>query len=193
MTGSSAEITALLSRTGASRQELMDELVPLVYDKLRRMAHQQLAREDARHTLNTTGLVHEAYLKLVQDADRPVPNRRYFFGAATRAMRQVVIEAARRRNRHKRGRGVRKVPLDESAIAIETYSDELVALDEALDRLASEHPRAARVVECRFFGGLSVASTAELLEVSNRTVKRDWMLARAWLHRDLERRDESES
>lgn len=179
------QVTTLLNREGVSRHQLIDELVPLVYDKLRQMAHRQLAKEHGPRTLNTTGLVHEAYLKLVDESTVPLVNRRYFFGAAARAMRQVLIDAARRRQRKKRGGGVQDLPLDESKVDVDDFSEELLALDESLDRLAGEHPRPAQVVECRFFGGMTVESTADLLEVSPRTVKRDWVLARAWLHRDL--------
>lgn len=178
-------ITALLADGDADHHELMDRLVPLVYDELRQMAHQELEREAGPRTLDTTGLVHEAYLKLVAGSAPPLRNRRYFFGAATRAMRQILIDAARRRNRLKRGGGERPLPLDESKVEIDAYAEELLLLDDALTRLAAQHPRPARVVECRFFAGLDVEETAELLEVSARTVKRDWMLARAWLDRHL--------
>lgn len=179
-------VTALLADGDAEPRELMGQLVDLVYDELKRMARHQLSREGGPRTLDTTGLVHEAYLKLVDVSAVPPANRRYFFGAAARAMRQVLVDAARRRNRLKRGGGVRPLSLDEGRVAVDAYATELVHLDEALKRLASQHPRSARVVECRFFGGLSVEDTAELLEVSPRTVKRDWMFARAWLHRDLQ-------
>lgn len=157
------------------------------------MAHRQLAREAGPRTLNTTGLVHEAYLKLIDEKTVPIRNRRYFFGAAARAMRQVLIDAARRRNRLKRGAGDRPLSLDESQIAVDDYATELLDLDDALTRLASVHPRPAQVVECRFFGGLSIDETAAALEVSPMaalevspmTVKRDWTLARTWLYRDL--------
>lgn len=163
----------------------MAQLVTLVYDELRRMAHRQLAREAGPRTLNTTGLVHEAYLKLIDENTVPIRNRHYFFGAAARAMRQVLIDAARRRNRLKRGGGQRPLSLDESQIEVDDYAAELVDLDDALTRLASDHPRPAQVVECRFFGGLSIDETADFLEVSPTTVKRDWLLARTWLYRDL--------
>lgn len=179
-------ITALLADDEADHHERMSQLVALVYDELKRMAHRQLAREGGPRTLDTTGLVHEAYLKLVDEATVPLPNRRYFFGAAARAMRQVLVDAARRRNRQKRGGGIRPLTLDEARIEADAYATELVHLDEALKRLQDRHPRQAKVVECRYFGELSVEETAELLEISPRTVKRDWMFARAWLHRDLE-------
>lgn len=182
---SSSPVTDLLAGCGAETGQRVDELVALVYDELRQMARRQLAREAGPRTLDTTGLVHEAYLKLVDEDAVPLRNRRYFFGAAARAMRQVLIDAARRRKRLRRGGGERPLSLDESQIAVDDYAAELVELDDALSRLAGAHPRPARVVECRFFGGLSIEETAELLEVSPMTVKRDWTLARTWLYRDL--------
>ena len=179
-------VNALLARPAGDPRAVLDQLLPLVYEELRRLAHRQLAGEGGPRTLDTTGLVHEAYLKLVDEQTVPVSNRRHFFGAAARAMRQVLVDAARRRNRIKRGDGVPPLPLDEALVAVDTYAAELVELDDALIRLAAEHPRPARVVECRFFGGLSVEQTAELLEASTRTVKRDWILARAWLAREFD-------
>lgn len=180
-------VTTLLAESPAEGRELMDQLVPLVYEELRRVAHRQLALEAGPRHLDTTGLVHEAYLKLVDETTVPVRNRRYFFGAAARAMRQVLIDAARKRGRLKRGGGTRPITLDETRIRIDHYAAELIELDDALARLAAQHARPAQVVECRFFGGLSIDETAELLEVTPRTVKRDWTLARAWLHRELQR------
>ena len=178
-------VTDLLASAEAERGDVMARLVPLVYDELRRMAHRQLSREGGPCTLDTTGLVHEAYLKLADQDTVPIRNRSYFFAAAARAMRQVLVDAARRRNRLKRGGGERPLSLDESRIVVDDYAADLVHLDDALIRLASEHPRPARVVECRFFGGLSIEETATALEISPMTVKRDWMLARTWLYRDL--------
>jgi len=186
-------VTALLADRTADPRAVLDQLLPLVYDELRRMAHRQAARELGRLTLDTTGLVHEAYLKLVDETTVPLRNRRYFFGAAARAMRQVLIDAARRRKRIKRGGGQRPLPLDEARVEVDAYADELIDLDTALTRLASEYPRPAQVVEYRFFAGLSVERTAELLDVSPRTVKRDWLLARAWLQRELAARGGSSS
>lgn len=181
-----SDVTALLADSGGDRHQVMEQLVPLVYDELRRMAHRQLAREMGPCTLNTTGLVHEAYLKLIDENTVPLKSRRYFFGAAARAMRQVLIDAARRRKRLKRGGGEQPLSLDESKVAVDDYAAELVDLDDALTRLSGEHPRPARVVECRFFGGLSIDETAQALDVSPMTVKRDWALARTWLYRELE-------
>ena len=178
-------VTAVLSGAGHDGQEVFDDLVPLVYGELRQMARRQLARERRQRTLSTTGLVHEAYLKLVDETKAPVRSRAYFFAAAARAMRQVLVDAARRRNRKKRGSGEAPLELEAFDIAVDGLAADLRDLDEALDRLAALFPRQARVVECRFFGGLSVEETAEALELATRTVKRDWSLARAWLFREL--------
>lgn len=168
-----------------SSEEVIHQLVPLVYDELRRLAHGQLVREHGRVTLQTTGLVHEAYLKLVDHSQVSKNGRAYFFGAAVRAMRQVLVDAARHRNRQKRGSGVRPLTLDESVLAIDGFAAEVLDLEEALQGLAVDFPRQAKVVECRFYGGLSVEETAEVLSVSSRTVKGDWALARAWLFATL--------
>lgn len=170
---------------GAKGREDFDRLVPLVYAELRRMAHRQLARERQRHTLDTTGLVHEVYVRLVDSDKLPLESRPYFFGAAARAMRRVLVDAARRRRRFKRGEGRKAVDLDGLELAVDGLAAELVDLDEALEHLARDYPRQARVVECRFFAGLSVEETASALELAERTVKRDWALARAWLFRFL--------
>jgi RNA polymerase sigma factor (TIGR02999 family) len=178
-------VTAVLSAASGDGRDVVNELVPLVYDELRRIAHRHLARERGPRTLGTTALVHEAYLKLVDQDRAPVKSRPYFFAAAAHAMRQVLVDAARRRGRVKRGAGERPLDLDDVQVSVDDFAAELRDLDEALDRLAALFPRQARVVECRFFGGLSVEETAEALELAPRTVKRDWSLARAWLYREL--------
>jgi RNA polymerase sigma-70 factor (ECF subfamily) len=178
-------VTAALSGAGRNSADVFEDLVPLVYDELRGMARRQLARERRQRTLSTTGLVHEAYLKLVDETRAPVRSRAYFFAAAARAMRQVLVDAARRRNRLKRGSGEAPLDLADFQVAVDGFAADLRGLDEALTRLAALFPRQARVVECRFFGGLSVEETAEALELAPRTVKRDWSLARAWLFREL--------
>jgi RNA polymerase sigma-70 factor, ECF subfamily len=177
-------ITAVLSE-GRDGREVLDELMPLVYDELRRMARGRLARERGPRTLSTTGLLHEAYLKLVDQTQVPVRSRAYFFAAAARAMRQVLVDGARRRGRLKRGSGEPPLDLADFQVAVDGFAAELSALDEALERLAAAYPRQASVVECRFFGGLSVEETAEALGLAERTVKRDWSMARAWLYREL--------
>jgi RNA polymerase sigma factor (TIGR02999 family) len=163
----------------------LDLLVPLIFDELRAMARRQLRREHGQVTLQTTELVHEAYLRLAGDPRVTGFGRSYFYAAAARAMRQVLVDAARRRKAAKRGGGIRLVSLDDAGASADAYGLELLQLDEALRRLESRNPRHARVVECRFFGGMSVEDTAAALEVSPRTVKSDWALARAWLHEEL--------
>ena len=163
----------------------LDHLIPVIFDELRAMAHRQLAREHGPITLQTTELVHEAYLRLTGDGRVTRLGRAYFYAAAARAMRQVLVDAARRRKAGKRGAGATVLSLDEHVASVEAYGHELIGLDEALQRLESRNPRHARVVECRFFGGMSVEDTAEALQVSPRTVKSDWALARAWLYDEL--------
>lgn len=174
--------TALLEPGTEGDPARLDALLPLVYDELRGLAHRQLAGERAGHTLQTTALVHEAYVRLVDDTRVTRKGRAYFFGAAAQAMRQVLVDHARRHAARKRGGGARPVSLDAATLAVDEIADELLDLDRALVELAGRNPRHARVVECRFFGGLSVEETADALDVSPRTVKYDWALARAWLH-----------
>jgi RNA polymerase sigma factor (TIGR02999 family) len=178
---------ALLSR-GGTGPSAVDRLVPLVYDELRTMAHRQLARERRHITLDTTGLVHEAYLRLVDEGRVPDQSRAYFFGAAAQAMRRVLVDAARARKRLKRGAGRDPLDLDGVQLLADGFAADLLDLDDALGKLSELFPRQARVVECRFFGGLSVEETAAALDLAPRTVKRDWALARAWLFRALRQR-----
>jgi len=159
-----------------------DRLLPLVYDELRRIARRQLRRQRGDHTLNTTALVHEAYLKLVDPARVPYASRAHFFAVASRAMRHVLIDYARKHATAKRGGEWQRVPLDELEISVEARADTLLALDEALTHLTQLNERLGRVVECRFFGGLTEAETAEALSITERTVRRDWVKARAWLY-----------
>ncbi|MEJ2481999.1 MAG: sigma-70 family RNA polymerase sigma factor [Gemmatimonadota bacterium] len=177
--------TTLLEPGAEGDPARLDALLPLVYEELRGLAHRQLAGERAGHTLQTTALVHEAYVRLVDDTRVTRKGRAYFFGAAARAMRQVLVDHARRHAAKKRGGGARPVSLDAATLAVDEIANELLDLDRALDELARRNPRHARVVECRFFGGLSVEETADALDVSPRTVKYDWALARAWLHDSL--------
>jgi RNA polymerase sigma factor (TIGR02999 family) len=163
----------------------LDELIPLVFDELRRMARRRLACEHQIQTLQTTDLAHEAYLRLAGNPDVLEHGRAYFYAAAARAMRRVLIDAARKRGALKRGSGLVMLSLDEDGVAADTYGVELLEIDEALERLALRNPRQARTVECRFFGGMSVEDTATALGVSPRTVKSDWALARAWLYDEL--------
>jgi RNA polymerase sigma factor (TIGR02999 family) len=164
-----------------------------VYGELRAIAHRQLARERSGASLQTTALVHEAWLRLVDDARVTSRGKAYFFAAASRAMRQVLVDQARRRRSRKRGGGWEAVSLSSSlggSDEVDELAGDLLTLDDALERLAAVNPRHARVVECRFFAGMSVEETAEALDVSPRTVKNDWSLSRAWLYRQLRDGDE---
>ncbi|PAP78768.1 hypothetical protein BSZ37_12700 [Rubrivirga marina] len=161
--------------------DALDRLVPLVYDQLRAMAHRQLLREHGDRSLQTTALVHEAYLRVAGHSAVTQRGRGYFFAAAARAMRQVLVDHARRRATAKRGGDAVRVTLGDEPAGVDAFAADVLDLDDALDRLAARAPRHARVVECRFFGGLSVEETAAALDISPRTVKADWGLARAWL------------
>lgn len=178
----------VLDTSGSADAVSLDELLPLVYDELRQLAHGQLDGEERHDGIHTTDLVHETYLRLAGDERVVRQGRAYFFGAAARAMRQVLVDAARRRRAAKRGGGADVVTLDDDTVAVGAYADELLALDAALRELEVHNPRQARVVECRYFGGLGVEETAAALDVSPRTVKSDWALARAWLFDELRSR-----
>jgi RNA polymerase sigma factor (TIGR02999 family) len=177
--------TRLLQSAEPGDPASLDALVELVYDELKVMARRGLARERAGHTLQTTALVHEAWLKLVDSDKVGERGRAYFFAAASQAMRQVLVEHARRRKAAKRGRGAVHEDVDQIQIAVDEFAIELLDLDDAMQRLAQLNPRHARVVECRYFGGLSVEQTAAALGIATRTVKSDWALARAWLYGEL--------
>ena len=180
-----ADVTALLSQLTQGNREAGEKLVPLVYEELKRLARSYMRRERPDHTLQTTALVHEAYLKLVRQQAVNWQGRSHFFGIAAQLMRRILIDHARGRLREKRG-GVKEVlSLDEAVVFSPEHSAELVKLDQALERLAKLDPRQSRIVELRFFGGLSVEETAEFLGISPKTVKRDWSVAKAWMHAEL--------
>jgi RNA polymerase sigma factor (TIGR02999 family) len=181
-----ADITRLLDRWSEGDESAFKELIPLVYGELRRLAEHYLRGERTGHTLQPTALVHEAYLRLSGLSEMRLNNRTHFYGAAAQAMRRILVDHARRRQAEKRGSGVDAVPLDETSLdgPIDLRQD-LVALEDALNALTALAPRQARVVELRYFGGLSVAETAAFLGVAPATVKRDWNFARAWLFRAL--------
>ncbi|MEZ4701788.1 MAG: sigma-70 family RNA polymerase sigma factor [Rhodothermales bacterium] len=185
MPTSSREVTALLIRWREGEPEAFDRLMPLVYDELQRLAHVYLRHERAQHTLNTTALVHEAYLSLLGQEATPWQNRTHFFAVAARAMRHILIDYARRRNRAKRGGGQFNLTLEENVLVSEDHLEDLLALDQAMTQLETVDARLCRIVECRYFGGLTIAETAEALALSPATVKRDWNLGKAWLHRAL--------
>jgi RNA polymerase sigma-70 factor, ECF subfamily len=185
MTFPSQEVSQLLRAWSDGDQTALDKLVPLVYDELRRMARHHMDRQQAGHMLQTTALIHEAYLKLIDQKEAHWRNRAHFFGVAAKAMRSILVDYARASHAAKRGGGAVLVSLDEAAVASDERAAELVALDEALEGLAAIDRRKCQVVELRYFGGLSVEETAEFLQVSVETVARDWRLARTWLLREL--------
>ena len=183
------DITRLLVDLGHGNERAVDQLLPKVYDELRRMAHHYMVKERSEHTLNTTALVHEAYLKLINQREANWQNRSHFFAIASMAMRRILVNYAKMRSRQKRGGNAAKISIEDTPelqIVAEERAEELIALDEALNRLSEINERAGRVVECRFFGGLSIEETAEALGVSPMTIKRDWRFAKAWLKREME-------
>jgi RNA polymerase sigma factor (TIGR02999 family) len=185
MDAESRDITTYLLAHAAGDAQAFDRLLPHVYDELRRIAQARLRRERDNHTLAPTELVHEAFLRLVPAGLVNWQNRAHFFAIASRAMRNVLVDHAVRRNAAKRGGGQMGISLSDDAPAPAASLDDLITLNDALERLEQLEPRQARVVECRFFGGLGLDETAEALQVSPATVSRDWFFARAWLHREL--------
>jgi len=181
-----SEITRLLESLSDGDRAAAVELLPLVYDELRGLAGGLMQAQKAGHTLQPTALVHEAYLRLAGNNDRKWSDRTHFFRVAAVAMRHLLVQHARNRGRLKRGGDWRRVPLDDAVAMVEENTGDLVALDECLTRFAAFDHRAARVVELRFFGGLSVAETAETLDLSDRTVEKDWQAARLWLSREMD-------
>jgi len=181
-------LTQILFRLQADDPRAAEELAPLVYEELRQLASQRLAQEKPGQTLGATALVHEAYLRLVDvDHVQQWRSRGHFFAAAAEAMRRILIESARKKNAQKRGAGWRRNEIIDVALAVDTGSDQLFAVDEALSRLAVDEPEAAKLVELRFFAGLTLAQAAEMLEISLRTANRQWSYARAWLRREIDR------
>jgi len=180
----SKRITEILATFGAGDEEALKSLIPLVYDELRRLAHYHLNRERPDHTLQSTALVNEAYLRLAGQNLR-IQNRAHFFAIASQLMRQVLVDYARRHRAGKRGAGVCLLTLDRPIALPQTRSVDVVALDDALNNLARLDPQQSRIVELRFFGGLSIDETSAVLGVSPATVKRDWATARVWLHREI--------
>ena len=187
------QITQLLQAWGDGDEHALDKLLPLVQGELHKLAHRYMARERPGHTLQTTALVNEVYLRLVRARDLPWQDRAHFFAVCAQSMRRILTDYARSRRYAKRGGGAHQVSLDEAPEVSRQPRGDLVALDDALNRLAVVDERKSRVVELRYFGGLSVEETAEVLKVSPETVMRDWKLAKAWLLRELsgEERDES--
>ncbi len=179
------EVTRLLVDGTRGDQEALDELLPVVYDELRRLARAHLSRERPDHTLQATALVHEAYLRLIDQRRVDWRNRAQFFGLASEMMRRILVNHAIARRTAKRGGEYQRVALDDAVDFYDEQDVDLVALDDALKELAEMDPDQARVVELRFFGGLTVEETAEILDVSPSTIKREWATAKAWLHREI--------
>lgn len=181
------QVTELLTRFRQGDREAESQLVPLIYAELRRLASACLGRERRDHTLQSTALVHEAFLRLTVGTQPVWESRAHFFGVASRLMRQILVDYARRHQTLKRGGDCQKVPPEAAFVFSEDKSDELLALDEALERLAQQDGRQSRIVELKFFGGLEIEEIARVLGTSPRTVKRDWTMARAWLHQEITR------
>ena len=180
------EVTALISAVAGGDPGALDRLLPVVYQELRALAHRALRGERPDHTLSTTALVHEAYLKLASADRLAFRDRAHFFAVCARAMRRVLVNYALARKTTKGGGGAPHLPIDDVAVAARERPDDVVWVDDALARLELLSPRQTRVVECRVFGGMGVSETAEALDISPATVKRDWNLARAWLRREMD-------
>lgn len=178
-------VTELLLELRDGRVGAMDRLFPLVYEELHRIAHRALHGERTGHTLGTTGLVHEAYLRLADQTRLEYRDRGHFYGIAARAMRHILVDYARRHRAAKRGGAKKVIVLDDALVGIEDRADALLALDEALTELEALDPRLGQVVQCRFFGGLTEEETGEVLGVTARTVRRDWLKAKGWLYHHL--------
>jgi len=182
----SEPVSELLAKWRAGDEESLRCLVPLVYNELRRLAHYQLRKESPGHTLQSTALVHEAYISLMKQAPMNFENRAHFFAVCAQLMRQILVQYARRRNAAKRG-GRYKLTLDDAIAMPKSRSVDLVALDDALNGLSELDPQQSQIVELRFFGGLSIEQTAHVLNISPATVKRHWTTARVWLHKQISR------
>jgi len=186
------EVTQLLAEWSSGDESALGELLPLIEKELHRLAHHYMSRERAGHTLQTTALINEAYLRLAHGKQKHFQNRAHFFAVAANSMRQIMVDHARARQSAKRGGSLHKVSLDEAAIVSDERASELIALDEALHELMRAAPRQGRVVELRYFGGLSVEETAEVLKVHPNTILNDWREAKAWLYCVLSEEDVNE-
>jgi RNA polymerase sigma-70 factor (ECF subfamily) len=193
MQPSEADVTALLSEMAEGSESAAEKLVPIVYEELKQLARRYMRRERVDHTLQTTALVHEAFMKLVGQESVKWQGRSHFFAVAAQIMRRILCDHARRNLRLKRGGAHQILPLDEALAFTPQHSNELLKLDAALDRLAKLDARQSRIVELRFFAGLTVEETAEFLGISPKTVKRDWAVARAWLHAEVSDSDAIDS
>ena len=180
-----SDVTLILQAVGRGEGRTLDELLPLVYEELRRLAAARMAQESAGHTLQPTALVHEAWMRLVNDGDRTWRNRAYFFGAAAEAMRRILIESARRKSRLKHGGGQERLNIADMELADTTPDQKVLLINDALEQLEAEHPERARVVVLKYFGGLTNKEVAEMLTISERTVDRHWVCAKEWLFRKV--------
>lgn len=185
MSNPTHEVTGLLVDWNNGQQEALERLMPLVYDELRRIAKRYLRKERDDHTLQTTALVHEAYIRLIDQNHANWQNRAQFFGVAANMMRRILVDHARGHQADKRGGGAAKLSLDEAIEIADQKEVDLIALDDALNNLAELDEQQSRVVELRFFAGLTVEETAEVMKLSPATIKREWSMAKAWLHREL--------
>jgi RNA polymerase sigma factor (TIGR02999 family) len=179
------QVTKLLKEWSEGDESALEQLLPLVHDELHRLAHQHMRREGPGHILQTSALINEAYLRLVDQPQIRWENRAHFFGISARLMRRILVDDARKRNSAKRGGSLIQVPLDEATSVVQDQAANVSALDEALKRLETIDERQGRIVELRFFGGLSIEQTADVLKVSQGTVMRDWTFARAWLRNEM--------
>jgi len=185
MTDETERVTRILRDSPPGDRGAMDRVFPLVYDELRRLAHAQLVRQPSSETMSATVLIHEAYLRLVDQEQAQFADRVHFYAYAARVMRTILVDYARSRGAKKRGGDWQAVELDARHLSIDSQADLVLTVDEALTRLAAIDERLARVVECRFFGGMTEPETADLLGVTERTIRRDWIKARTWLHLEL--------
>ena len=186
-----SDVTLILQAVGRGDKQASEELLPLVYEELRRLATMRMAREAAGHTLQPTALVHEAWVRLVADGSRTWENRAHFFGAASEAMRRILIDNARRKASAKRGGGRERLDIAEIELAATTPDEKVLLINEALEQLEKEHPERARVVVLKYFGGLTNKEVAQTLGVSERTVDRHWLCAKNWLFRRLHQQGEA--
>lgn len=191
MGSNTLQVTQLLNDWSGGNEEALETLMPLVYQELRKMAKGYMRKQNSDHTMQTTELIHEAYLKLVSNDEKKWENRSHFFGVAAQAMRHILVDHARSKSSEKRGGGAIKVDMDETLVISSQRADEIIALDDALIELENLDRRKSRVVELRYFGGLSLVEIAELLKVSRETVKRDWKFSKTWLQRELSKRNVS--
>jgi RNA polymerase sigma factor (TIGR02999 family) len=185
MTTAPHQVTQLLQQWSEGDQNALDKLMPMVHDELHRLAHQHMRRESAGHVLQTSALINEAYIRLVDQPQMRWQSRGHFFGIAARLMRHILVDDARKRNAAKRGGSFIQVPLDEASTVVQEQAANVAALDDALQLLETIDERQGKIVELRFFGGLSIEETAEVLKVSPGTVTRDWTFARAWLRNEM--------